>query len=137
MGKFIEITKGHFRSPKIDEFNKMLEYLNTYKKTNFSLSELDKSSYESNAWLSGFLENNGWFSITMKYNPTWDEYDKKILFYNTYQALFGLGLTRNKTDKNNNYPGVIPEVSPSGNSYFNLWSSFANFFHATLYSPFR
>lgn len=61
--KFIELTQKYFRTPKIYEFNNMLEYLNTKKNYNFNFSEIDLSSFETNAWLSGYLESSGSFTI--------------------------------------------------------------------------
>lgn len=57
--KFIELTKDYYRTPKINKFNSMLEYLNANKKCEYSIVKLDESGYETNAWLSRFLESNG------------------------------------------------------------------------------
>ena len=61
--KFIECTSKYLRTPKIEKYNDMIKFLNLYKKQNLSLAKLDISSYNTNGWLSGYLESNGSFKI--------------------------------------------------------------------------
>lgn len=63
--RFIEITSQYFRTPKIENFNEMIEYLNNYKNQSLPLSEIDESSFDSNGWLSGYLEINGNFHVSI------------------------------------------------------------------------
>lgn len=64
--KFIEITRGYYRTPKINRYNDMIEYLNTYKNQKISSSSLNTNSFNEDAWLSGYLESTGTFEIVTK-----------------------------------------------------------------------
>lgn len=57
------LTRGYYRTPKINEFNDMIEYLNKSKNISLPLTKIDNSDLDCNAWLSGFLETNGGFFI--------------------------------------------------------------------------
>lgn len=63
--RFIEITSKYYRTPKIENFNEMINYLNNNKNQSLSLAILDKSPFESNAWLSGYLETSGSFFVCL------------------------------------------------------------------------
>lgn len=115
--KFIELTKDYYRSPKIHEFNNMLEYLNTNKKCQYSLVKLDERGYETNAWLSGFLESNGGFFIKKILQKYYDKPDKEIIFYDYYRIIFELSHKKMDTKKQ---------------SYIELLSSLAKFFDTHL-----
>ena len=76
----IEIN-GYLRTPKIDQFNKLVTWINnnsnnnlTINETdtssiivdNLTINETDTSSILKNAWLSGFIEAPGSFSINIR-----------------------------------------------------------------------
>lgn len=88
--KFIEMTQKYLRTPKIKEYNNMIEYLNIKKNCNLSLAEIDESSFDTNAWLSGYLEISGSFDILTKTQSNRYYFDPKFT------------LTHKKIDKNNN-----------------------------------
>ena len=54
---------GKLRTPKIIRFHNMIDFLNLYYGTNFSKLPLDNSPLSENAWLTGFIDSDGCFSI--------------------------------------------------------------------------
>ena len=60
----VNILNGHMRTSKIYALYKLIDWLNI-KNENFNLIKkpLDTSSLNSNAWLSGFIEADGSFSV--------------------------------------------------------------------------
>jgi len=60
--KFINIINGYIRTPKIYKLNKLIDYLNN-KGYDINKYPLDFSPLNSNAWLSGFIEADGHFSV--------------------------------------------------------------------------
>ena len=77
----INEINGYLRTPKIDQFNKLVTWINnnsnnnlTINETdtssiivdNLTINETDTSSILKNAWLSGFIEAPGSFSINIR-----------------------------------------------------------------------
>lgn len=60
--KFINIINGYIRTPKIYKLNKLIDYLNN-KGYVINKYPLDFTPLNSNAWLSGFIEADGHFSV--------------------------------------------------------------------------
>ena len=60
--KFINIINGYIRTPKIYQLNKLIDYLNN-KGYDINKYPLDLTPLNSNAWLSGFIEADGQFSV--------------------------------------------------------------------------
>lgn len=60
--KFINIINGYIRTPKIYKLNKLIDYLNN-KGYDINKYPLDLTPLNSNAWLSGFIEADGHFSV--------------------------------------------------------------------------
>lgn len=60
----VNILNGHMRTSKINTLYKLIDWLNV-KNENLNLIKkpLDTSSLNSNAWLSGFIEADGSFSV--------------------------------------------------------------------------
>ncbi|TQF64798.1 hypothetical protein PNOK_m000078 (mitochondrion) [Pyrrhoderma noxium] len=57
---------GKLRTPKIQRFHKMIDFLNLYHGTNITKLPLDYSSLAGNAWFAGFIDSpfgDGCFSI--------------------------------------------------------------------------
>lgn len=77
----INQINGYLRTPKIDQFNKLVTWINnnsnnnlTINETdtssiivdNLTINETDTSSILKNAWLSGFIDASGCFSINIR-----------------------------------------------------------------------
>lgn len=67
----INMINGYLRTPKIDQFNKLVTWINDNSNNNFTINEPDTSSILKNAWLSGFIDADGSFSINIR-NKTMD-----------------------------------------------------------------
>ena len=67
----INLINGYLRTPKIDPFNKLVDWVgrpshNKKSNSNISIYEPDTSSILKNAWLSGFIDADGSFSINIR-----------------------------------------------------------------------
>lgn len=60
--RLINIINGYIRTPKIYKLNKLIDYLNN-KGYDINKYPLDLTPLNSNAWLSGFIEADGHFSV--------------------------------------------------------------------------
>lgn len=59
----VNLLNGKMKTNKIYTLNKLIDWYNKYKNTSFEKKELNTESILSNAWLSGFLEADGHFSL--------------------------------------------------------------------------
>lgn len=59
----ISLINGHLRTPKLTQFNKMIEWINNNTGSTISTHLPDTSDLLKNAWLSGFIEADGSFDI--------------------------------------------------------------------------
>lgn len=53
------------RTPKIEALHRAITWINKNDNSSIPCLELDKSSLDSNAWLAGFTDADGNFSITL------------------------------------------------------------------------
>lgn len=61
----INMVNGKFRTPKIVALHKAIDNINKWRNANLLKLPLDNSSIDSNAWLSGFIDSDGHFSIKL------------------------------------------------------------------------
>lgn len=61
--KIIELLHGKLRTPKNKTFNYLIKYYNNKLNLNISLSPLDNSPFEDNAWFAGMIEADGHFGV--------------------------------------------------------------------------
>lgn len=66
LSMIINLINGYLRTPKIDQFNKLITWINNNSNNNFSINEPDTSSILKNGWLSGFIDADGSFSIIIR-----------------------------------------------------------------------
>lgn len=61
----VNCINGKLRTPKINAFHKLIDFLNQKEKAfnNIIKLPLDNSPINSNAWLAGFIDSDGCFSI--------------------------------------------------------------------------
>lgn len=59
----IQQINGYLRTPKINKFNLLIDYLNIKHNLNIEKKEIDNSNLLSNGWLAGFLDADGSFQI--------------------------------------------------------------------------
>lgn len=63
--KIINIINGYMRTPKIEALHRAINWFNESYNYNIDCLGLDLSSIDSNAWLAGFTDGDGNFSITL------------------------------------------------------------------------
>lgn len=61
--KIVSLINGKFRTPKIGQLEALINWLNKNQNANLLLLPLCNSSLLSNAWLSGFIDADGSFSV--------------------------------------------------------------------------
>ena len=61
--QIIELINGKFRTPKIDQLFKLIDWLNNKYSCNIRKLPLDDSPLSKNSWLTGFIEADGGFYI--------------------------------------------------------------------------
>jgi LAGLIDADG endonuclease len=76
---FVNLINGKFRTPKIHALWNLIDWLNN-KNQNLNLEKkyLDTSSLDSNAWLSGFLDADGHFSVRTSMNSSYTKLECKL-----------------------------------------------------------
>uniref|UniRef100_UPI00211419BC hypothetical protein n=1 Tax=Aspergillus sclerotioniger TaxID=319627 RepID=UPI00211419BC len=60
---FIDIVHGKLRTSKNESFNMLINFINLKYNLKIPYSELDKSDYSTNSWLTGFTEADGHFGV--------------------------------------------------------------------------
>lgn len=63
--KIVNIINGYMRTPKIEALHRAIKWFNDFDKCNINCLGLDQSSIDCNAWLAGFTDGDGSFSITL------------------------------------------------------------------------
>lgn len=61
----VNFINGHFRTPKIEALHRLIENLNQYCSESIPLLGLDKTPLGESAWLSVFLEADGYFYLNI------------------------------------------------------------------------
>ena len=68
------LLNGNMRTPKIKALHKLIDCLNLkFKNLNMINKPLDTSPLDSNAWLSGFIEADGHFSVRTTVSPKYSK----------------------------------------------------------------
>ena len=65
--KVVNIINGKFRTPKIDQLYKLIDWMNTKYLVKIPKLPLDNSPLSNNSWLAGFIDADGSFYI--RYSP--------------------------------------------------------------------
>lgn len=65
--RIIDLINGKFRTPKIDQFNIQVDWMNKNYSYNITKLPLDNTKIEDNSWQAGFIDADGGFYI--KYTP--------------------------------------------------------------------
>lgn len=65
--KIIDLINGKFRTPKINQFEILVDWMNKNNSYNITKLPQDKTKIEDNSWLAGFIDADGSFYI--KSNP--------------------------------------------------------------------
>jgi hypothetical protein len=68
--KVIDLINGHLRTPKIEKFNAMINWINKSTGESISTHGVDHSDILGNSWLAGFIEADGSFDIRVSQTNT-------------------------------------------------------------------
>lgn len=122
--KIINLINGYMRTPKIEALHRAIKWYNDFYKTNLEPLDLDQSPINSNAWLAGFTDGDGNFSINLI-----DRKKRGTITTKRIQAFFRIELKQN-------YPRDS-SVESGNTSYFNILSIIARYLGVNLYSRSR
>jgi len=122
--RIIHIINGYMRTPKIEALHRAIEWFNQYDGSAINLLNLDTSPINSNAWLAGFADVDGGFTINItdrKKNAKITGKRVKVFF---------------RIEVRQNYHRNVTELQ-GGNSYFNILTNIARFLAVNLYTRSR
>ena len=122
--KIINIINGFMRTPKIEALHRAITWYNTYDNINIQCLNLDKSPINSNAWLAGFTDGDGNFSINLV-----DRKKKGVTTNKRVQTFFRLELRQT-------YHRDVPIIL-GGISYFEILTKIAGYLNVNLLSRTR
>ena len=122
--KIINIINGYMRTPKIEALHRAIRWFNEFYNYNIDCLGLDLSPIDSNAWLAGFTDGDGNFSISLT-----DRKKKGNITTKRIQTFFRIELRQN-------YPRYA-SVEQGGTSYFVILSKIASYLGVNLYSRTR
>nr|YP_010424018.1 hypothetical protein NQV51_mgp37 [Aspergillus sclerotioniger]USH57616.1 hypothetical protein [Aspergillus sclerotioniger] len=134
--KMINLINGYMRTPKIEALHRAIKWYNDFYKTSHARSEraregtnieplgLDQSPLNSNAWLAGFTDGDGNFSINLT-----NRKKKGVITTKRVQAFFRIEIRQN-------YHRDC-SVEQGGISYFNIMNIIARYLDVNLYSRSR
>jgi hypothetical protein len=122
--KIINIINGFMRTPKIEALHRAINWFNTYDNLELECLNLDNSPIDSNAWLAGFTDGDGNFSINLI-----DRKKKGIITSKRVQTFFRIEL---RQDYHRDVPTYL-----GGTSYFDILTKIARYLNVNLYSRTR
>jgi hypothetical protein len=122
--KIINIINGFMRTPKIEALHRAINWFNTYDNLQLECLNLDNSPINSNAWLAGFTDGDGNFSINLI-----DRKKKGIITSKRVQTFFRIEL---RQDYHRDVPTYL-----GGTSYFDILTKIARYLDVNLYSRTR
>lgn len=122
--KIIHLINGFMRTPKIEALHRAIYWYNTYDNTNLSCLDLDNSPIDSNAWLAGFTDGDGNFSISLV-----DRKKQGVITTKRVQTFFRIELRQQ-------YHRDVP-TNLGGTSYFTILSKIASYLDVNLFSRVR
>lgn len=122
--KIINLINGYMRTPKIEALHRAILWYNEFDNHNINCLDIDSSDINSNAWLSGFTDGDGNFSLTLTNRKKKGKVTSKRV-----QAFFRLELRQNYHREASEKQGGI--------SYFNILSKIAAYLNVNLLSRTR
>lgn len=120
----IIFINGYMRTPKIEALYRAIKWYNEFKGTSINPLGLDLSPIYSNAWLAGFTDGDGNFTINLT-----NRKNRGVVTTKRVQAFFRIELRQT-------YPRDI-SVIQGDTSYFGILNLIARYFGVNLYSRSR
>jgi len=62
----ISLINGYLRTPKLHQFNNLINWINTHTGQSILINSVDTSPILKNAWLAGFIDADGSFDIHIR-----------------------------------------------------------------------
>ena len=122
--KIINLINGYMRTPKIEALHRAIKWYNGFYNINIEPLGLDQSPINSNAWLAGFTDGDGNFSINLV-----DRKKKGAITTKRVQVFFRIELRQN-------YHRYC-SIEQGSTGYFNILSIIARYLEVNLYSRSR
>lgn len=122
--KIINLINGYMRTPKIEALHRAINWFNEFYNYSIDCLSLDISPLDSNAWLAGFTDGDGNFSITLT-----DRKKKGNITSKRIQTFFRIELRQT-------YHRDV-SVEKGGASYFVILSKIASYLGVNLLSRTR
>ena len=122
--KIINLINGFMRTPKIEALHRAINWINQKDNSSIPCLGLDTSPLNSNAWLTGFSDADGCFSIT-----TYDRKKNGVFLRTSVQTFFRIEV---KQDYSRD---VTLEQGES--SFFHIMSEISHFLTVNLYTRTR
>ena len=122
--KIVNLINGYMRTPKIEALHRAIIWFNEFYNCKIDCLALDLSPIDSNAWLAGFTDGDGNFSINLI-----NRKKKGNITTKRVQTFFRIELRQN-------YHRNV-SVEQGGTSYFSVLSKIANYLGVNLYSRTR
>jgi len=122
--KIINIINGYMRTPKVEALYRAIDWYNHYEGCNIIHLNLDNSPINSNAWLAGFTDGDGNFSINLI-----NRKKRGVITTKRVQAFFRIELRQNY------HRNVSADLG--GTSYFVILNKIASYLGVKLLSRTR
>jgi hypothetical protein len=116
----LQLINGFFRTPKIEALHRMISYFNKKYDTGLEFKGIDESAIDSNAWLSGFTDADGSFSLYLSPRKS-----------GSVRVIQNFRLEQKQSSSKN------VKESLGGPSFFPILSKIATYFGVSLYSRVR
>jgi len=120
----IKLINGYMRTPKIEALHRAIKWYKDFDGISINPLGLDRSPIDSNAWLSGFTDGDGNFSINIT-----NRKKKSIITTKRIQVFFRIELRQN-------YHRDVSAIE-GGISYFEILIKIARYLGVNLYSRSR
>lgn len=122
--KIIHIINGFMRTPKIEALHRTIYWYNENKSTEIKPLDLDFTPIDSNAWLAGFTDGDGNFSLNLT-----DRKKKGVIASKRVQVFFRIELRQNYHRE--------ASIEQGGTSYYKILDKIARYLTVNLYSRSR
>ena len=120
----IKLINGYMRTPKIEALHRAIKWYNDFDSISINPLGLDVSPIDSNAWLAGFTDGDGNFTINII-----NRKKRNILTIKRIQVFFRIELRQN-------YHRDMSAIQ-GGTSYYEILIKIARYLGVNLYSRSR
>lgn len=107
--KFIGLLNGHLRTPKLGQFNALIQWLNDRYNYNIPINSVDKSELNENGWLAGYIDADGGFKLRYTDKKV-DEQAKKVLVKGRTEVRFALEQRQYLPYNNQSYKPIMNKI---------------------------